>query len=376
MEKRHAVTLLEKYRKGSITEEELALLESWHLHEINSNKSYQGLERNLGKLDRHMQILINGQPEHKTFRLWPRLVAAASVILVLSIGTYFLMRPGNEANNLSVSHALIRPGGNKAYLTLADGQRISLTDAKVGNIVSQQGCLIRKTANGRIVYEAPASAGKASGYNTIETPNGGQYEVRLPDGTGVWLNAASSLRYPSAFSGKRRQVELSGEAYFEVAPDKKHPFIVKNRAQEIEVLGTHFNVNGYSDQKDMRTTLLEGRVKVSLKGSSGSAVLNPGEQSFIGAGKIRVSAVEPSYAIAWKNGYFRFDGKPLETTLKEIARWYDVSIVFENSGLESLRLAGTISRYSQIEQVLKKLELTGALSYAINGRKVTIRAKS
>src|SRR5690606_467261 len=213
-------------------------------------------------------------------------------------------------------------------------------DAADGRLAELDGITVTKTANGQLVYEISEAQNKSEiTYNTIETPNGGQYQVRLPDCTAVWLNAGSRLTYPTSFaSSDNRRVELLGEGYFEVAKDSKRPFIVVAEQQEVEVLGTHFNVNAYADEGNIKTTLLEGSVKVGSS-TQGTKMLKPGQQAINSKGNLEVKSVNTDYAVAWKDGYFRFNDKSLDMGLREIARWYDVEIVYENESLKREPLA-------------------------------------
>ena len=323
----------------------------------------------------------------KRYRLWLRLpvrqagIAAAALILIaLSFGLYFYSGP-DRTTQYAIRNTKqdIAPGGNKAILTLADGRKISLTDATNGALAEQSGIRITKTGDGQLVYEVRHLEGGRTErslpavemtYNTIETPRGGQYQVILPDGTKVWLNAASSLKYPISFASlKERRVELNGEAYFEVAKDKSHPFVVNTVKQEIEVLGTHFNVNSYADEGLTKTTLLEGSVKVSAPFSTSSLEragvrLQPGQQSVLTGNGISVSEVNTEEAMAWKNGYFMFESENIKSIMRKIERWYDVEVVY-NGEMPTDRFGGTVSRFGNVSQVLKKLELTNRVHFKI-----------
>lgn len=270
----------------------------------------------------------------------------------------------------------IAPGGNKAVLTLSNGSKIALGDVKTGTIASQQGTAIKLSQGGQLVYSAAPAAEGALMYNTIETRNGGQYRVILPDGTRVWINAASSLRYPVNFVGNERRVELMGEAYFEVAKQKSKTFKVVTANQEVTVLGTHFNINAYPNEGFSKTTLLEGSVRVNRLGAKHSVLIKPGQEASVSANgsatAIEVKAVDPDAAISWKNGYFMFDDESLESILQKVSRWYDVDIVHMDAKSKQLRFSGTISRYSQVSQVLRKLALTESVHFQIDGRKIIV----
>ena len=329
--------------------------------------------------------------------------AAAAVILIcLSTGLFFyLENKENIQSQIANRKSLpILPGGNKAVLTLADGSKIVLNDASNGEIAQQADISIKKTKDGQLVYEAGKKElsgnmpqGKEPLLNTITTPKGGQYQVVLPDGTKVWLNAASSLKYPAVFNGHERIVELSGEAYFEVAKisglsitkgsnslEKNIPFLVITNHQTIEALGTHFNVNAYADEPDTKTALLEGSVRVSVAGKPDTEqkdlltkVLKPGEQSELYGNHLKIGNGNAESAIAWKNGKFQFENEPIESVMRKIARWYDVDIDYHGN-MEKKMFSGTISKYDNVNEVLKMLQLTGTVYFKINERRITVMA--
>lgn len=317
-------------------------------------------------------ILEQPQPLRKrNIRLWPKLSAGIAAAIALIILALYLFK-GVDSGTSSVTFANdVAPGGNKAILTLTDGRRISLTDAAKGELAQQSGIRITKTEDGQIVYQAAAtkSAGH-NGFNTIETPRGGQYMVVLPDNSRVWLNAASSLKYPTNFSSaKKRRVELTGEGYFEVAKDRRHPFIVSAGNQEIEVLGTHFNVNSYHDEPQLKTTLLEGSVKVVSKGRE--ALLTPGQQAVLTGGSIRVQDFNVRLAVAWKNNKFMFENDNIQYIMRMVSRWYDVEVVFEGA-LPDDKFIGSMSRSEHVSEVLKSLELTGKVKFKVEGRRIVV----
>ncbi|HWW43421.1 FecR family protein [Pedobacter sp.] len=303
--------------------------------------------------------------------------AAAMLFAVLSLGLYFYLSPAGQHNKHSSKYAVeIRPGGNKAILKLADGSEISLTDSGKGTLADRSGIRVTKTTDGSVMYQViPGNEQpeKQAGYNTISTPRGGQYQIELPDGTRVWLNSASSLKFPQSFAQmKTRAVELKGEAYFEVFKNKKQPFQVRTgvaesgRTQLIEVLGTHFNVNAYADEASTKTTLLEGLVRVN----SGTE-LRPGEQAVLNQGHVRVVQVDTEEAVAWKNGYFIFTNEDIYSIMRKISRWYDVEVVYEGKITDNT-FNGPVSRSSKVSEVLDILELTKTVHFKIEGRRITV----
>ncbi|WP_342328794.1 FecR domain-containing protein [Pedobacter sp. FW305-3-2-15-E-R2A2] len=313
-----------------------------------------------------------------------RWLAAAVVLLTLSVGLYFYRQVVPEPAKVFPEHvrADIAPGGNKAILILADGSEISLTDAENGALARQGGMTIRKTAEGQVIYDAGAASGSENEvsngqpkYNTIATPRGGQYQVNLPDGTKVWLNAASALTFPQSFRKlKERHVVLNGEAYFEVAKNKHQPFKVmtkvrpdqEGREQVIEVLGTHFNVNAYQDEESIVTTLLEGSIRLNNK-----LTLKPNQQSIFAYDHFHVIPADTEEAVAWKNGYFMFANEDLRSIMRKISRWYNVEIVYQGKTTDNTFI-GTVSRFKEVSEVLNILELTKTVHFKIEGRKITV----
>ena len=331
-------------------------------------------------IDRHIKDLPQNHTANNNFRLFKIMGYAAAVLIILSAGLYFYQSPPkkvliSKARNTKID---IKPGGNKAILTLADGRSVVLNEANNGVIASQSGLTIKKAKDGQLIYtvdvaleKSAGSAGNTASYNTISTPRGGAYQINLPDGTKVWLNAASSLRFPVRFASKERSVQLTGEAYFEVSKDKSKPFKVKTGMQTIEVLGTHFNVNAYPEEEFYNTTLLEGSVRISTTGVN--RLLKPGEQSIMSArnGKIVVDNVDTEEVVAWKNNKISFNSQPIEKIMRQVSRWYNVEIVYEGD-ISGKTFTGTISRYANVSEVLKMLELTDLVHFKIEERRITV----
>ena len=300
----------------------------------------------------------------------------AALILCISLIGYFSLKPKNQApiSNKDASTVTneITPGGNKAILTLADGRDIILDNSGNGKLADQGNAQVIKT-NGKLIYDEGAIPNENVFYNTVATPRGGQYQLQLPDGSKVWLNAASSLKFPTAFAGKTRNVELTGEAYFEISKNAAMPFIVKSLGQTIEVLGTHFNINAYNDEIAIKTTLLEGSVKV-IKGTH-IALMKPGQQSrvrFNGSESIELSDnTNTDEVTAWKNGLFQFDDADIRTVMRQISRWYDVDVQFEGVP-PSDHYKGKVRRNANITSVLKILELSG-VNFKIEGKKIIVK---
>lgn len=310
----------------------------------------------------------------KRFRLFSmRTVSAAAILAVISVGAYFLTTNRNVGGSSYAND--VNPGTTKAVLTLADGSKIILDAAKKGKLAEQSGISVAKTADGRLVYTVAGDDQAGSDtYNTLETPKGGEYQLHLPDGTNVWLNAASSLKYPASFAdAKERKVILNGEAYFEVAHNKNSPFRVVTAKQVVEVLGTHFNVNAYSNEPDTKTTLLEGSVNVVQQTGTKHFVLKPGQQAQVGTGAgIEVIDVDTETAVAWKNGDFILKDEDFKATMRKISRWYDVDIIYDESAPQDLELGGWVSRSKNISAVLKVIESTGKVHFKVQGRRITV----
>ncbi|WP_029275900.1 FecR family protein [Pedobacter borealis] len=296
--------------------------------------------------------------------------AAAVVFIVFSFTAYLSLQKKKE----HVFATDVAPGKNKAILTLADGKKISLSDAMNGDVAKEAGFSITKTADGQLVYNMAESENVNDvRLNTISTPNGGEWQIQLPDGSTVWLNAASSIQYSlNIGTAKQRLVKLDGEAYFEVAKNAAHPFIVETDKQSVEVLGTHFNINSYKDERVTKTTLLEGSVRVSHNTTNESEVLKPGEQSLVSISGMDVREVNVDEAIAWKNGYFMFNNERQESILRKVARWYNVEIEYADADAKNVMYYGTVSRFEKISKVLTKLEQTGEVRFDIKGNKVIV----
>src|SRR5690606_8187865 len=376
MDKHEAQKLIDKYHDGTCTPSERMLVERWYNEQSDA----------ASPMARSNEIEANGKDIYDLLPLTKRnsekkyysLAAAAIVLIALSFTiNQFIIRDATVVKQ--AANKEIGPGGNKAYLTLSNGERISLTDAENGDIANQSGITITKTDDGQLVYSVAHETEKDNPvitYNTISTPNGGQFKIILPDGSNVWLNAESSLTYPTAFSSlEERKVDLTGEAYFEVAHDSKKPFIVhtassKGMSQNIEVLGTHFNVNSYENEEVVKTTLLEGSVRIKTPQSQ--LVLKPNQQSSLKNGGLSVANVDVEEAVAWKNGRFMFDNEKIESIMRKVARWYDVEIEFKDVDKDQV-FSGSVSKYASVDKVLEKLELTGAVQFRIDGRRIIVK---
>lgn len=358
--------LADQWRKGSISPEEKEIYEQWYNSFDDELLEVQQLP-NGDELYNRLNQKIHG--DAKTIRLWPRIAVSAAALLSITVGVWlYSSRSVVPHDRQIVKQNTISPGKNLAILTLSNGKKIPLSDMKTGVIIA--GSSLQYNDGSKV-------AADTSLYNkelTISTPRGGTYQVYLPDGTKVWLNAASSLTYYGFRQGPGaiRKVVLDGEAYFEVAKlmskAVKMPFIVVTDKQKIEVLGTHFNVMAYREEKLTKTTLLEGSVKITT--ANHFQIIKPGQQAKVDQ-EIEVEEVAAEQSIAWKNGYFVFDDENIHTIMNQIARWYNVEIVYEE-GISDEKFGGSISRYENVNEILKKLEKTQTIRFKIEGRRITV----
>jgi transmembrane sensor len=354
--------MLENYRLGKATEEEKAFLETWYLTYREAGTESLGMAERLAAVDMAWTKMENEHRPVKRMVMWRSIAAAA--VLLLSVGAYLLWQSEHghtiTVNQLAGSQKDIAPGTNKATLTMSGSGPVVLDSARAGIEVHF----------GKLTYDDHTKINtlptKNSEMLTLQTPKGGTYRLALPDGSLVWLNAASRLVFPSTFNGqKNREVELSGEGYFEVAKNKALPFIVKSQGQQVVVLGTHFDINSYDDEPVTKTTLLEGSVRI------GSTILKPGEQAEKTAAGIHVVNADADEVMGWKNNYIVFQNEKIEGVMRKIARWYDVEVAYEGE-LPTDDFGGRVNKRFYISQVLKKLELTNKVHFKIAGRRIIV----
>jgi transmembrane sensor len=383
MQNKQINDILEKYRDGLASENELNRLHDWYRATAYTDAEYPDEPESVkNRIFLRIHQSINPKTEGR-FLFW-RWGAVAAIVLLVSTALLFfksILRQNSEYKNI-LNAKNISSGKNSAVLTLASGKVITLSAEKKG---------ILSTASNLTYTDGtaidPGLHSSEAAPLTIATPRGGQYQAVLPDGTRVWLNAASSLKFPSRFSGTERLVELNGEAYFEVTKlslasasggvKHKMPFIVVSRGQKVEVLGTHFNVNSYSDEDKVKTTLLEGTVRVSRYPEaenikSSEVVLSPGQQSLQNEVEFVVQEVDATYAVDWKNGKFSFKNEPLQSIMRKVARWYNVKVTYQNEQLMTRKFSGKVSRYDDVYEVLRILEMTGGAKFKVEGTKITI----
>jgi len=373
--------LLTRYAANSCTREELLELftmigdaeedaqlhdsieEVWHT--ISATDKLPNIDKNA--------IFDNILDESHVRSLHPikKWIGYAAAVLILFAVPFALHKyhRTRQASTTIANNMIIKPGSNKAVLTLANGTQIPLNNARPGIIATQNNIPVTQQANGAIAYQAsPAGIASIQTLNTLTTPVGGQFTITLADGTKVWLNAMSSLKYPVSFAGAERRVELTGEAYFEVAKNKAMPFIVTVNGSEVKVYGTHFNIMGYNAEDNINVTLLEGSVKVS--NADQSKMLLPGQQAVIKNG-IAISAADGEQAIAWKNGKFNFAHEHIQSIMRKLARWYDIDVTYQGKPTQE-GFVGTLPRSQNLAEILKTLELTGLVHFKTEGRSVTV----
>ncbi|TDQ78122.1 FecR family protein [Sphingobacterium yanglingense] len=376
MEHKDVIALLHKYRSGTCSETERALLESWYLyHDSDAIKDLSPEELSVDLLMiREGLPLVKATPVLKLWRPKTWAVAAAA-ITVITLGVLLykvssshvdLQLVDQEDNELLFDD--VAPGKKSATITLANGRTIELSDSKGGLVVGDQ----LKYDDNTAVEEGTLRdlAGQELTMLVARTPKGGTYAFVLPDGTRIWLNADSYVSFPSSFKGDRRKVTLTGEAYFEVAKDKNRPFMVSTSDQDIEVLGTHFNVKSYPDESDAKTTLLEGRVKVIPREGS-FKILNPGQQAVWSKNKLRLLTVDSESEVAWKNGDFVFTGQGIRDVMRTISRWYDVEVDYQTDPGD-MNLEGAVSRSKKLSVILKVLESSSDVRFRVNNNKIIV----
>lgn len=311
----------------------------------------------------------------KSFRWW-RVAVAASILLAVTLGGYFLFvnktdKPTEITQTPLLPNDIKAPENNRAIITLADGRTVYLDSAKNGQLAVQGNVKLVKLANGQIAYQtASGEMLKEIRYNTLHNPRGSKViDMRLADGSHVWLNAGSSVTYPVDFAGNERKVSITGEAYFEVTHDAAKPFFVSKGDMQVQVLGTHFNVNAYDDEADIKVTLFEGSVKVA--NATGSVLIRPHEQAIVSGKEVTVTdKVDVDAVMAWKNGLFSFNRADLKTMMKELARWYDVDVVYEGN-VPAMEFGGELQRSLNLSQVLRALEKS-QVRFRIEGNKIIV----
>lgn len=373
MEKKDIKDILEHLPAVNHSEQQGRIAKLW-LFQLNNKNRVTIPESELNSSKAEVWKRLEGKLASHTgsVKLWPRIAAAVVILITVGLGItlyFYGLKQQTEIKSAYVND--IAPGRVGATLTLANGKKIRLADAANGELAIEAGIGVTKTADGQLVYQIKESSNEKGRINTLSTAKGETYMLILPDKSKVWLNAASTLTYANnLIEHGIRRVKLEGEGYFEVAKDKAHPFIVKTSKQEVEVLGTHFNINTYSSESNVRTTLLEGSVKISS--SNKSKILKPNEQAVLtGDGNIKISEADAAVAVAWKNNQFMFDSENIQTVMRMVERWYDVDVEYVGD-ITDEKFWGGVSRFDNVSKVLLSLESTGKVHFKIEGRKIYV----
>lgn len=380
MDKNRLLNLLNKYQDNSCTKEELQELEQWY-HSLNTgNQSVSDTDTfaNEMLMQFRQKLIVQKQTVPFYRKTFFRVAAAAVAILMLSIGSYFLFfnKPGTQkqlAGNQQTVKDLAAPNSAKAYITFSDG-KIAYLDSLQNGTVTKEGSITVSKQGDQVIYTSnQQQAASSISYNTLTVPKGSKpFKLLLADGSTVWLDAATTITYPTTFVANERKVELNtGQAYFEVTHNASMPFKVKKGNAEVEVLGTHFNISAF-DNEEMKVTLLQGSVKVSELTTQDSRLIKPGQQIVLTPDSRLKTNDSPDLdeVMAWKNGNFQFAGSDINTVMKQLARWYDVDV--EIKGNIPAHFGGTISRDVNVSKVFEMLKLTGEVNYKIDGRKITV----
>lgn len=389
MDQKEFQQLAKKINNGTATEKDVALYNYYYNQFQKHTEWDNSVLGEKGEVERELYERITTDLPRYTAKVrsfpYIKIAAAAVVLITISIGV-LIRNQQQDILPLYTEEGRLKqdvdPGTNKAVLTLNDGRIINLEESQNGILADQNGAQIRKLEDGQIAYTSAGNQKSDSfdkdAFNTITIPRGGQYQLMLPDGTKVWLNASSSLKFPVAFTGNTRVVELEGEAYFEVAAaykknsSQRQSFIVKTSSQQIEVLGTHFNVNAYHNEEIVKTTLVEGKVKVFSITTDEARTLEPGQQAQIGrTGNIHLfEDIDTEEVMAWKNGMFYFNNTDLATIMRQLSRWYNVEVDINN--MPQRKFNGVLSRDVKLSQVLKMMETTSGLKFKINERRISM----
>ncbi|WP_236974244.1 FecR family protein [Membranihabitans maritimus] len=379
MNREEFIQLADKVSKGLASDKELAKYNQWY-RSFQKDIEWKEEWGDKSLIEGEILNRINKEisPVKKTtFHL--RRMAVASILLMIfgSALVFYFAQPVKNSNQELVIKNDINPGGNKAILTLDDGSTISLDDSEEGVLAVEGSASISKTGQGILSYhfdkEQPGQMHREK-FNTISTPQGGQFKVLLPDGSSVWLNALSSVRFPVDFNGASRNVEITGEVYFEVVHDQSRPFFVKTGNQVVKVLGTQFNINAYENESGIATTLTEGSVEISNGGQS--VIISPGQQAVnTPEAEIEVSEVDIDPVIAWKDGVFQFWSTDIKDIMRQLSRWYQVEVEYLNDFGDEV-FTGFISRDVNISRVLEMLEEAGDVKFGIEGNTVRVKVIS
>lgn len=357
MEEQDIKILLNKYKAGTATDFEKAQLDKWYLDVAVDNVEELTEEERVKTLNNVLSNLEHLVYKRKKRVLWPRV--AAAVFIILSSGGYFLLYKHSRNQRITQVVQDVNPANNQATLTLSSGKKVILSSTLNGRLGQEGNALVRVKEGHELTYTQTQSGSTRIEYNTLTTKRGEQspFPLTLADGSKVWLNAASSITFPTSFSGKDRVVKITGEAYFEVVHNSAHPFKVLANGQTVEDIGTHFNINAYTEEPSVKTTLLEGGIKLSY--GKNNVVLKPGQQAVLPDnnrdGAINIITANTKTTMAWKNGLFLFDRTDLKSVMRQISRWYDIDIIYKGN-VSNDEFGGQISRNIKLSQMLKILE--------------------
>ncbi|MBC9914608.1 FecR family protein [Chitinophaga varians] len=368
MDEKHIADIIDRIATNTATDEDLAVYSAWC-------DAQQAGKPDIGDVSVQEALIlkkIQRQTGISRGRVFPWRIAAAAALTGLLAGGFYWFRHSHQQPAPVAIHTVptttdVAAGKNSATLTLANGKKILLSDTQTGKLTDQAGAEVNKAADGSLEYR-PTTGAAAVQYNTLSTTRGEQFQITLSDGTKVWLNAATTLTFPASFAQQaERAVEVNGEAYFEVAADPARPFKVRTNHQQIQVLGTSFNVNNYADEPFARTTLLSGAVKINE-----AQVLKPGQQAISNKnGALKITTVNTDGIVAWKNGYFEFNNENIYEIMRKISRWYNVEVIYEGD-IPTNEMEGTISRFENVSKVLNTIEKAGLLKFRIVTGKIYV----
>lgn len=375
MDKNELIALANKILSKQASIEEIARYNDWY-NARQSNAEFPIEDEDLKRAALFARIQQEIQPATRTLPRIYRYAAAAAVLTFLSVGLYEYYHKA-EKPKVQIAKSDIAPGRNQATLTLANGKTIILNKGLSGTLAQQGNTLIKVNSGNAITYNS-GQPESAITYNTLTTKRGEQspYPLVLADGTKLWLNAASSLKFPTAFNGKTREVTLTGEAYIEVAHNAAKPFKVITKGQTIEDYGTHFNVNAYDDEPVITTTLLEGSVKVvTNKNHKDGIFLKPGQQATGDNNSLKVRTADIDQVMSWRNDKFLFNDEALSSIMRQASRWYNVEVIYQDETLKEKRFGGVTARFANVSELLNTLEMTGKVKFSIQGRKIIVQHK-
>jgi transmembrane sensor len=373
MNQQKAIRLLNNYKNGQLSPEQERRLNQWYLSQA-AQSTHELSERQTEQTVELIRSRLPGLKPPRTARLWLSIAAVAACMALVFLGLYYFMYqvPSGEVKN-SLAGNEVLPGKAGATLTLSSGKKISLLSSANGKIASQAGVTVSKTANGELIYQPTGGPepSQAGAVNTLTTANGQTYVLTLPDHSKIWINSASSISYPVDIArSSTRVVKMRGEAYFQVAKDKTRPFVVQTGDQQVEVLGTHFNINSYPNEPNTTTTLLEGSVRVTA--GKNTVVIKPGQQAINHNTSLAVTTVNSDSVTDWKEGDFYLNHVDFKTAMRKIARWYDVEVIYDPSFSQDMESGGWISRNNKLSAVLKLIESSGQVHFKVQGKKIFV----